>query len=407
MSRPQFSLRLLLAMPLLAGLIGYGQANYLGCGPDGHGRGMPRPHRDLTRKARTRVCPISWNRPNGPVDRPGFPPLHRAQIVRLACLEPIAKGLHIAHWTSQDLARQAIQDGIVPYISPRTAVTGVPYGFRAGFHRTIVGDGDGRVGLQGGESTMRRARVSSGVGLLAALGVVAAAAVTVRAVDDKDKVAPGRRRPGGAEGVRPARGVVARGRAGPEGTVARGLDGVGGLGLEVHQRLGRTGDKGQEGQVLQGGRASAGQGVPHVRLRGDPRRRHVAHLCRRGGDEERLVLTAGAKSPAGGVRRVSITPLHGTRLLVLLEAKDPELHTFSRLGEVGYSREGVAFAAGDSYPLCIVTEGRGTIQVKYKGKTYWVCCSGCRDMFKDDPESVLAAAAAREGQGEKVTPGFR
>ena len=35
---------------------------------------------------------------------------------------------------------------------------------------------------------MRRARVSSGVGLLAALGVVAAAAVTVRAVDDKDKV---------------------------------------------------------------------------------------------------------------------------------------------------------------------------------------------------------------------------
>jgi hypothetical protein len=39
---------------------------------------------------------------------------------------------------------------------------------------------------------MRRAGVASGVSLLAALGVVAAAAVTVRAVDDKDKVAPGR-----------------------------------------------------------------------------------------------------------------------------------------------------------------------------------------------------------------------
>ena len=39
---------------------------------------------------------------------------------------------------------------------------------------------------------MRRARVSSGVGLLAALGVVAAAAVMVRAADDKDKAAPGR-----------------------------------------------------------------------------------------------------------------------------------------------------------------------------------------------------------------------
>jgi hypothetical protein len=38
----------------------------------------------------------------------------------LACLEPIAEGLHITHWTSQDLARQAVADGIVPHISPRT-----------------------------------------------------------------------------------------------------------------------------------------------------------------------------------------------------------------------------------------------------------------------------------------------
>ena len=55
--------------------------------------------------------------------RPGFPPLQRAQIVRLACLEPIAKGLHITHWTSRDLARQAVEDGIVPAISDRTVRT--------------------------------------------------------------------------------------------------------------------------------------------------------------------------------------------------------------------------------------------------------------------------------------------
>jgi transposase len=47
-------------------------------------------------------------------------PLQRAQIVELACLEPIAKGLHITHWSSADLARQARCDGIVPTISPRT-----------------------------------------------------------------------------------------------------------------------------------------------------------------------------------------------------------------------------------------------------------------------------------------------
>jgi hypothetical protein len=38
----------------------------------------------------------------------------------LACLESVAEGLHITHWTSQDLARQAVADGIVDAISPRT-----------------------------------------------------------------------------------------------------------------------------------------------------------------------------------------------------------------------------------------------------------------------------------------------
>lgn len=50
----------------------------------------------------------------------GFPPLQRAQVVQLACLEPVAKGLHITHWSSEDLARQAVLDGIVPAISART-----------------------------------------------------------------------------------------------------------------------------------------------------------------------------------------------------------------------------------------------------------------------------------------------
>jgi transposase len=47
-------------------------------------------------------------------------PVQRAQIVELACLEPVAKGLHITHWSSEDLARQAVADGIVARISPRT-----------------------------------------------------------------------------------------------------------------------------------------------------------------------------------------------------------------------------------------------------------------------------------------------
>jgi len=47
-------------------------------------------------------------------------PLQRIQIVELACLELVAKGLHITHWSSDDLACQAVADGIMARISPRT-----------------------------------------------------------------------------------------------------------------------------------------------------------------------------------------------------------------------------------------------------------------------------------------------
>jgi YHS domain-containing protein len=105
-----------------------------------------------------------------------------------------------------------------------------------------------------------------------------------------------------------------------------------------------------------------------------------------------LVLTA--RGPGEGVRRVTLTIPNEFRFLLLLESR-PNASTFARLGEVGYTREGVAFAAGESGPVCIVTEGRGTIQVSHKGKTYYVCCSGCKDLFNKDPETILAEAAER------------
>jgi hypothetical protein len=39
--------------------------------------------------------------------------------VQLACREPVARGLHITHWSSEDLARQAVADGIVDAIDGR------------------------------------------------------------------------------------------------------------------------------------------------------------------------------------------------------------------------------------------------------------------------------------------------
>ena len=63
---------------------------------------------------------VYWRVPSERDARSRFPPLQRAQVVQLACPEPIAKGLHITHWSSEDLAWQAVADGIVPTISART-----------------------------------------------------------------------------------------------------------------------------------------------------------------------------------------------------------------------------------------------------------------------------------------------
>jgi YHS domain-containing protein len=113
-------------------------------------------------------------------------------------------------------------------------------------------------------------------------------------------------------------------------------------------------------------------------------------------------LVLFAKTAEGeGPSRVSLQPLHDTRFLLLLEARNAGDAGFHRLAEVGYTREGVAFAAGESGPVCIVTEGRGTTQVSYQGKTYWVCCSGCKDLFNENPAAVLAEAAERQKAKDK------
>ncbi len=136
---------------------------------------------------------------------------------------------------------------------------------------------------------------------------------------------------------------------------------------------------------------SAGAYVLEATL-ADESRRVFAGKAAAGG---KLILST-TPTAGVGVRRITLTPLHDTRLLVLYESRPGEDDDYARLGEVGYTREGVAFAAGESGPVCIVTEGRGSIAVSYQGKTYYVCCSGCRDLFNENPAAILAEAAARE-----------
>ena len=57
--------------------------------------------------------------------------------------------------------------------------------------------------------------------------------------------------------------------------------------------------------------------------------------------------------------------------------------------DVGVDRAKPSTAGGEKKPECVVTGGLGTMQVSYMGQTYYVCCSGCRDEFNDNPKKYV------------------
>lgn len=93
----------------------------------------------------------------------------------------------------------------------------------------------------------------------------------------------------------------------------------------------------------------------------------------------------------GYVHRITIRVLNEKRSLVLHEKRRAKSSFYTRIAEVGYTRQGTSLAvAGADGPECVVTGGKGTSKVSYKGKDYYVCCSGCRQAFEDDPETIIA-----------------
>jgi YHS domain len=101
-------------------------------------------------------------------------------------------------------------------------------------------------------------------------------------------------------------------------------------------------------------------------------------------------------------QRIVVTLLHANRFLYRYEVKPENRSDFSRVWQVGVTKEGVAFAgAGDNQPECVVSGGLGKIPVTYKGQTYYVCCTGCRDAFKDDPEKYIKEYQERKANEAK------
>ncbi len=114
-------------------------------------------------------------------------------------------------------------------------------------------------------------------------------------------------------------------------------------------------------------------------------------------EDNKLVLIAD-DAVEGMPDRISIRLVAaGKRLVVLYERASGESR-FARLAEVGYTRQGSNFGKGTSFVECVVTGGQGTIAVMHEGKTYYVCCTGCKDAFEDDPEGILAEYRQRKAE---------
>jgi YHS domain-containing protein len=114
-------------------------------------------------------------------------------------------------------------------------------------------------------------------------------------------------------------------------------------------------------------------------------------------DEKGKVLTlTRAGRPAGEEERLVFSLLHHNRHLYRLESRPANTAVaFEKKWQVGATKEGVAFADVPKGPECIVSGGVGTMKVTYKGKDYYVCCSGCRDEFKANPEKYIKEAEAK------------
>lgn len=115
------------------------------------------------------------------------------------------------------------------------------------------------------------------------------------------------------------------------------------------------------------------------------------------GQFEKQKLTVESSPDEDEVHRLTLSILNENRLTVLFEKRMKQQTFYNRVAEIGFQRQGTTLAASDGNgPECVVTGGKGTIAVTHKGKTYYVCCTGCRDAFNDDPEGILTAYAEKK-----------
>lgn len=121
---------------------------------------------------------------------------------------------------------------------------------------------------------------------------------------------------------------------------------------------------------------------PVQEFQGDDQQMHVRY---------KLELTEVAPAQPRDQWQIAFNQQENNRYLQEMARKRGA--NFLRIDTVATQRQGTSFAksdAGYGEKECVISGGLGTIQLTHKGKSYWVCCTGCKAAFEEDPESWIA-----------------
>ncbi len=128
-------------------------------------------------------------------------------------------------------------------------------------------------------------------------------------------------------------------------------------------------------------------------------------------DGKQLTLDRVVAAKADKERIIVRPNANKIRYTIQVDRQEAGAPQYKKQIEVGLTKAGESFAAGsggENLPKCIMTGGASTMTVSYQGKTYPVCCTGCRDEFNDNPEKYVKKAeeAAKAGPAS-ARPGDR
>ncbi len=110
-------------------------------------------------------------------------------------------------------------------------------------------------------------------------------------------------------------------------------------------------------------------------------------------------LSLALVEPANEKKRAQIILNQQNNNRYMFELYDKRGESYARFDTINTRREGTSFAKSDSdygTKTCVISGGLGTSQVTFQGRSYWVCCSGCRKAFDADPEKWIAKYEANK-----------